>query len=63
MKWEYRQWVVSTKGWIDLKLPEQYIDQLNEWASQGWEVNQMMPIHTGITGTTAVVFLLRRQIE
>ncbi len=63
MKWEYRQWVVSTKGWIDLKLPDQYIDQLNEWARQGWEVDKMMPIHTGIAGTTAVVFLLRRQIE
>jgi len=63
MKWEYRQLVVGTKGWIDLKLPDQYIDQLNELASQGWEVDQMMPVHTGISGTTAVVVLLRRQIE
>jgi len=63
MKWEYRQLVVGTKGWIDLKLPDQYIDQLNELARQGWEVDQMMPVHTGISGTTAVVFLLRRQIE
>ena len=63
MKWEYRQLVVGTKGWIDLKLSEQYIAQLNELARQGWEVDQMIPIHTGISGTTAVVFLLRRQIE
>jgi hypothetical protein len=63
MKWEYRQLVVGTKGWIDLKLPDQYIDQLNEWARQGWEVDQMMPIHTGSAGTTAVVFLLKSQIE
>jgi hypothetical protein len=63
MKWKYRQWVVSTKGWIELKLPDQYIDQLNEWARQGWEVDQMMPIHTGSAGTTAVVFLLKSQIE
>jgi hypothetical protein len=62
MKWEYSQWVVNTKGWIDLKLPTQYIDQLNELARQGWEVDQMMPIHTGISGTTAVVFLLKREI-
>ena len=61
MKWEYRQWVVSTQGWIDLKLPDQYIDQLNKWADQGWEVDQMMPLHTGMAGSTAVVFLLRRQ--
>ena len=63
MKWEYRQLVVDTKGWINLKLPDQYIDQLNQLARQGWEVDQMMPIHTGVSGTTAVVFLLRRQIE
>jgi len=63
MKWEYQQLVVSTKGWINLTLPNQYIDHLNELARQGWEVNQMMPIHTGISGTTAVVFLLRRQID
>lgn len=63
MKWEYQQLVVGTKGWINLTLPNQYIDHLNELARQGWEVNQMMPIHTGISGTTAVVFLLRRQIE
>ena len=63
MKWEYQQLVVGTKGWINLTLPDQYIDHLNELALQGWEVDQMMPIHTGISGTTAVVFLLRRQIE
>ena len=63
MKWEYRQWVVNTKGWIELKLPDKYIDQLNKLACQGWEVDQMMPVHTGITGTTAVVFLLKREIE
>jgi hypothetical protein len=63
MKRKYRQLVVDTEGWIDLKLPDQYIDQLNDLAGQGWEVDQMMPIHTGISGTTAVVLLLRRQIE
>ncbi len=62
MKWEYTQWVVHTKGWLDLKLPAQYIDQLNEMARQGWEVDQMMPIHTGISGTSAVVFLLKREL-
>ena len=61
MTWEYRQWVVNTKGWIDLKLPDEYIVQLNHLAQQGWEVDQMMPIHTGISGTSAVVFLLKRQ--
>ncbi len=61
MKWEYRQWIVNTKGWIDLKLPDEYIDQLNHLARQGWAVDQMMPIHTGISGTTAVVFLLKRE--
>jgi hypothetical protein len=60
MNWEYRQWVVNTKGWIDLKLPDEYIEQLNQLAQQGWEVDQMIPIHTGISGTSAVVFLLKR---
>ena len=61
MTWEYRQFVVNTKGWIELKLPDAYLDQLNRLAHQGWEVDQMMPIHTGISGTSAVVFLLKRQ--
>lgn len=63
MIWEYRQWVVNTKGWIDLKLPAEYIHQLNRLAQQGWKVDQMMPIHTGISGTSAVVFLLKRQLN
>jgi hypothetical protein len=63
MKWEYRQLVVNTKGWLDLKLPDNYIDQLNKLARMGWEVNQMVPIHTGISGTTAVICLLKRFID
>lgn len=61
MIWEYRQWVVNTKDWIDLKLPDEYIDQLNRLAEQGWAVDQMMPFYAGISGTSAVVFLLKRQ--
>ena len=58
---EYRQLVVNTKGWVDLRLPEKYLDQLNHLAIDGWEVDQMIPIHSGISGTSAVVFLLRRK--
>jgi hypothetical protein len=61
MVWEYRQWVVNTKGWVDLRLPEEYIDQLNHMSFKGWEVDQMVPIHTGISGTSAVVFLMKRK--
>ena len=61
MIWEYRQWVVNTKGWTELKLSDEYIEPLNRLAHQGWEVDQMMPIHTGICGTSAVVFLLKRE--
>lgn len=61
MTWEYRQMVVGTKGWIDIKLPDAYITKLNRMAEQGWEVDKMVPIHTGISGTSGVVFLLRRQ--
>ncbi len=60
MTWEYHQLVVQTKGWIEIKLPDKYIEQLNILARKGWEVDQMVPIHTGISGTSAVVFLLRR---
>ena len=63
MTYEYRQWTVNTKGWIDLKLPDHYLEQLNKMALQGWEVDQMIPVHSGISGTTAVVFLLKREIE
>ena len=61
MVWEYCQIVVKTKGWLELKLPDEYIDQLNHLAQQGWKVDEMMPIHTGISGTSAVVILLKRQ--
>lgn len=63
MNWEYRQLVVNTKGWLDLKLPENYIHQLNKLAVKGWIVDHMVPIHTGISGTTAVVLLLKRAID
>jgi hypothetical protein len=63
MLWEYRQLVVNTKGWIEQKMPDDYIDHLNRLAHQGWEVNQMIPIHTGISGTSAVVILLKRAME
>ena len=61
MTWEYRQLVVSTKGWIYINLPDKYLEQLNRLAHQGWTVDQMVPIHTGISGTLAVVFLLKRE--
>jgi len=61
MTWEYQQLVVGTKGWIELKLPEEYLERLNHLAQQGWMVDQMVPIHTGISGTSGVVFLLKRE--
>jgi len=61
MTWEYRQLVVSTKGWIDINLPDKYLEQLNRLAQQGWTVDQMVPINTGISGTLSVVFLLKRE--
>jgi hypothetical protein len=61
MVWEYRQFTVSTKGWVDIKLPEKYIARLNKLAKNGWEVDQLVPIHTGISGTSSVVFLLKRE--
>ena len=61
MEWEYCQLAVNTKGWVDLKLPEEYLEKLNQFAIEGWEVDQMLPIHSGISGTTTVIFLLRRE--
>ena len=60
MALEYRQLLIHTKGWIDIKLPEKYINQLNSLAQNGWEVDQMVPIYTGISGTTSVVVLLKK---
>ena len=59
--WEYRQLKVNTKGWVDLTLPDEYLEKLNHFAIDGWEVDQMGPIHTGISGTTTVIFLLKRE--
>lgn len=61
MVWEYRQFAVNTKGWVDLTLPEEYLEKLNRLALDGWEVDQMLPIHSGISGTTTVIFLLKRE--
>lgn len=63
MTYEYRQMVVGTKGWLDLKLSDEYLAQLNQLARQGWEVDQMVPIHTGLSGTSAVIILLRRESQ
>ena len=63
MTYEYRQLVVGTKGWLDLKLSDEYLAQLNQLARQGWEVDQMVPIHTGLSGTSAVIILLRRESQ
>jgi hypothetical protein len=63
MLWEYRQLIVNTQGWIEQKMPDDYIDHLNRLALQGWEVNQMIPIHTGISGTSTVVILLKRALN
>jgi len=60
MTWEYNQMIAGTKGWMDIKLPDAYLAQLNRLAEQGWEVDQMIPIHTGISGTSNVVLLLKR---
>ena len=62
MTYEYRQIVAGTKGWLDIKLSDEYLTQLNQLARQGWEVDQMVPIHTGISGTRAVILLLKREI-
>jgi hypothetical protein len=61
MVWEYCQLAVKTKGWIDLMLPEKYLDKLNHLAIDGWEVDTMVPIHTGISGTTTVIILMKRE--
>lgn len=63
MKYQYHQLVVPTKGWLEIKLPEGYIKQINQLARDGWQVDHMMPIHTGISGTTAVVILLKKAIQ
>jgi hypothetical protein len=63
MTWEYSQLVVQTEGWIEIKLPAKYITKLNKLAREGWEVDQMVPIHTGISGTTAVIVLLKKCID
>ena len=61
MVWEYRQLVVHTKGWVDLSLPEEYLEKLNQLAMDRWEVDQMVPIHSGVSGTTTVIFLMKRE--
>ena len=63
MTYEYCQMEIGTKGWMNIKLSDEYIAQLNQLARQGWEVDQMVPIHTGISGTSAVVILLRRESQ
>jgi hypothetical protein len=63
MIWEYQQIVVNTKGWMEIKLPGKYIDHINLLAKEGWSVDQMVPIHTGISGTSAVVILLKRVLS
>ncbi|KPL08270.1 hypothetical protein AMJ86_01285 [bacterium SM23_57] len=63
MSWEYRQMRIQTRGWIEIKVQDNYIHQLNKLAREGWEVDQMVPIHTGISGTSSIVILLKRPLD
>ena len=62
MRYEYTQFQVPTKGWLDAKLPEQYLTELNRLARQGWQVDQAISLHRGMGETTSVLFLLKREI-
>ena len=61
MNREYRLLEVPVKGWTSAGLPKTCAEQLNKYAREGWKVVQMTPLHTGIAGTTTVVFLLVRE--
>ena len=62
MKWEYRQLHVGVRGMLSPKLPDSLIPELNELGKEGWEVDQVIELQVGIAGTSAVVFILRREL-
>jgi hypothetical protein len=61
MSREYRLLEVPVKGWTSAHLPKDCADWLNKLANQGWKVEEMTALQTGISGTTTVVFLLVRE--
>ena len=48
---------------LNFSLPDQYIPELNKLAQQGWEVDQVIGLHVGISGTNTVIFLLKREVQ
>ena len=60
-KREYAQFQVEVKGWIGGKLPEDYVDELNLLAQQGWQVDHVIPLQIGAGTTSSVIFLLKRE--
>jgi hypothetical protein len=61
MSREYGLLEVPVKGWTSASLPKDCAERLNKLAHQGWKVDEMIGLQTGIAGTTTVVFLLVRE--
>ena len=39
-KFEYKEFTVKTKGCISAKIPDTFINQLNDYGKDGWELIQ-----------------------
>jgi hypothetical protein len=63
MKWEYRQLDVPTRGILSPRLPDDYLDELNSLANEGWELVQAIPLAVGAGLTERVIFILKRERE
>ncbi len=60
-KYEYKEFTVKVKGAVSVKMPDEFITQLNELGKDGWELTQAIPVAQGYGRTSVVTFILRRE--
>ncbi len=61
-KYEYQQFTIGTKGLVAAKLPDAFINQLNEYGKDGWRLVQAVPFAEGYGRTSSVTFIMLREI-
>jgi hypothetical protein len=61
MEWEYRHLQVGIKDLINASLEDKIVQELNRLAEQGWQVDQVIRVHTETDKATTVLYLLKRK--
>jgi hypothetical protein len=60
-KFEYKEFTVKTKGIVSAKIADTFLNQLNDYGKDGWELIQAVPFAQAYGRTSSVTFIMRRE--